>query len=554
MGYEEEYKLPECEEDNVKPKLTSEDINDLMKELYNNELTEENLEEFVEKKLNEEDSDIHKNFKELLERERAKTEENIEKTYTQKKMQMEEELGNVEDQLQKIENEKNEKMEEMEEQKNSYILKNLMNSVSIFYKKIEDFAEKIGKEYNEETLDYMKEKLKESYEQNKDFRKKINKKMGYSSKFKSLFSKESKEKARDDAIKKYLEEEREKTEREYMKKMENLEEMYENEMEKEKRKKEEIEEMKDNLEYEKEEIKNQEKAEKVEELKNEVLKELKNDLEEAGYIKTNEYGEIEETEDLMDVVSKKIFEEVFKEAFGTSYNSSRYGIIGKEYDGTGEIKDDEEIARLHPVKTLLKARMRHPDSKKLEREDMVVKKYRNKSTPYVVLTIDISGSMEGCKLDAAKKTAFAINGALKEVDPNGEISYIVYDRNTMVLDNLKELKRISALGGTDIGYALEKSREVVEKSGKDSGIIYLITDGYPEYSRREPLDPYEYAYEEGEKIGNNEIKLRTVLIDDSPESEDFCKNLTRVSKGKFIVADPQNLAKSLIGDFWREVV
>ncbi len=107
----------------------------------------------------------------------------------------------------------------------------------------------------------------------------------------------------------------------------------------------------------------------------------------------------------------------------------------------------------------------------------------------IILVMDVSGSMEGEKLDRAKEDAIGLAESVLS-DPNNRMALIIFDDESEIKTGLTNnrseminlLNRISADGMTNYNDALEDAETVLENYHREANrdlIILFLTDGYP---------------------------------------------------------------------------
>lgn len=105
------------------------------------------------------------------------------------------------------------------------------------------------------------------------------------------------------------------------------------------------------------------------------------------------------------------------------------------------------------------------------------------------LVLDHSGSMDGRPLETVKKAAIQL---IEKLTPGDRISIVAFDHRAKILvknqivDDLetikKQIKRLSADGGTAIDEGLKLGIEEVAKGKQDTvSQVFLLTDGENEH-------------------------------------------------------------------------
>ena len=157
----------------------------------------------------------------------------------------------------------------------------------------------------------------------------------------------------------------------------------------------------------------------------------------------------------------------------------------------------------------------------------------------LICVIDISGSMDGEKIDLVKESLKIL---VEMMDKNDRLSLILFDNNASILFNLdymndntkkdilKKIESIDARGGTNILSGLEKAVEILKKEKdktKENRVssIILLSDGCDNYSNdielaeslkkltkglnlSFTLNTFGYGYDHDPKIMNKLANIR----------------------------------------------
>ena len=144
----------------------------------------------------------------------------------------------------------------------------------------------------------------------------------------------------------------------------------------------------------------------------------------------------------------------------------------------------------------------------------------------VILTLDVSGSMDGTPLDETKKASNNfINTILKEDANIGIVTYADTSEIATGLSNEKTnlqeiVTNLYANGGTNIEAGLRDARWMLEKNSAQKKIIVLMSDGEPNEGL-EGEDLIAYA----DAIKKEGIRIYTIGFFDSLEDKSYAQYL-----------------------------
>lgn len=143
-------------------------------------------------------------------------------------------------------------------------------------------------------------------------------------------------------------------------------------------------------------------------------------------------------------------------------------------------------------------------------------------TRYTVLAIDLSGSMRGTPLDAAKKSAKKFCAAMMSSEGKNYIAIIFYESSAKIecefTDDLDKINTtidgFSASGGTNMNEALLNAESIIDQlpSSATKNVV-LLSDGLPESGKRSQEGPYSAldhsSYEYGNAVYDTAVALQS---------------------------------------------
>ena len=195
--------------------------------------------------------------------------------------------------------------------------------------------------------------------------------------------------------------------------------------------------------------------------------------------------------------------------------------------------------------------------KKILREDIRINKKDIRSKLYMVLSIDLSGTMaELDKLWYAKETSGAVAlSSLGYKDKVGVVSFSnLADDVVEITDNPYEIMSgvvdldLHENAFTNIGYGIRKAKEMLLRYRKSSAArhIIMISDG--DATAPDP-SPENFAVREAMKAARKGITISTVCINQLSANPDLMHTIARIGKGRMYTIDqPEELASTVLDD------
>ena len=195
--------------------------------------------------------------------------------------------------------------------------------------------------------------------------------------------------------------------------------------------------------------------------------------------------------------------------------------------------------------------------RKLTRDDIRINKKDIRSKLFIVLSIDLSGTMaELDKLWYAKETSGAV--ALSSLGYNDKVGVVSFSN---LADNIVEItdNPYKIMAGvidmelhenafTNVGYGVRKAKEMLMRYRKSYAArhIILISDG--DATAPEPA-PDKFAIREALKAARKGITISTVCINQKTANPDLMQRIARIGKGRMYTIDqPENMISSVIDD------
>lgn len=286
------------------------------------------------------------------------------------------------------------------------------------------------------------------------------------------------------------------------------------------------------------------------EVKDAIVDELKS----AGLLKEGAKG-LMPTMQFMDRFAALVYDE---EAAGGASRAA----TGEYAEGEGHylrepLRSAIEMSRMDIPATLLRARSRHPNVRRLTDDDVVVYREERTGVLHVVLIVDRSGSMEeNGRMDAAKRAALALHHAVKAQNPRNKVDILLMDTSVRKV-SLRDVWETEPRGFTNTGAAIRLARDLAERQGRT--LVYLITDGLPEAYTKEgedvaghPKKAMDYAKAQARELVRERGFAGFVMLLLEPETEMYVKaaeELAREAHGRVVPVDPHELARTLLRQF-----
>jgi len=253
------------------------------------------------------------------------------------------------------------------------------------------------------------------------------------------------------------------------------------------------------------------------------------------------------------IIAKKVLEEAFLrlKRYGVGLHEIResgWGVypshILREYDEYGHTYDMLDIQE-----TLLSTASRDPREMRMERHDFKARIPLHKAKSSNIILIDKSGSMNGNKIRGAIMAALALRQLMETEFKDDILQVIAYDQTPYLL-NPGDLIKLRANGWTDIGKALDLSRELLIREDENRN-IFLITDSEPTVSCYPNQTPEASALRASYMLSLEDISINIIMLDRRPELRALCEEMAILNRNAtaVYVDDPLNLSEFVIKSY-----
>ncbi|MBN1538613.1 MAG: VWA domain-containing protein [Candidatus Thermoplasmatota archaeon] len=264
------------------------------------------------------------------------------------------------------------------------------------------------------------------------------------------------------------------------------------------------------------------------------------------------------TEALVEKFSEFIFAEL------TQRSSVLRDRRGKQISDAGvyekaRMRTVSEEPRMDFLGTMVNARVNHPRDRSIDPFDIIVHREITTSELHCVILVDVSGSMEeNQRLEAAKRSVLALSQAVKRDNPRNKVDIISVSTRAKPV-TLKEVIALEPHGFTNHQEGFALARAILECSRSDRFMLFLITDGLPEAYIDISGKPVAGDLQTSMDMALAEVNALKRIPDLyfemfllEPEDERYisaARRIARAAEGNVIVADPQELAYKVIGEF-----
>ncbi|MBI2183614.1 MAG: hypothetical protein HYU39_01495 [Thaumarchaeota archaeon] len=250
------------------------------------------------------------------------------------------------------------------------------------------------------------------------------------------------------------------------------------------------------------------------------------------------------------VIAKRVLEEAFinLEKFGFGLHEvkeSGHGTypsnILKEYDWFLHAYDLLDVQE-----TMLSTALRDPSEMMLTEDDLKVRLPLHRARSSNIILVDISYSMYGNKFKGGVMAALALRQLLEEEFKEDVLHVVAYNHEATLVPK-GEVLRLRPHGNTDIGRAIDVSRDILVKEEGNKN-VFLITDSEPTASYNRNQSPEANAYRAAIQAGLENIRLNVIMLDPRPGLRVICERMARLNGNALVtyVDNPLNLKEFVI--------
>ncbi|MBD3204552.1 VWA domain-containing protein [Candidatus Woesearchaeota archaeon] len=197
----------------------------------------------------------------------------------------------------------------------------------------------------------------------------------------------------------------------------------------------------------------------------------------------------------------------------------------------------------------LAVRRRH---KRINKKDLKTSLKKSKGRINIVYAIDSSASMNGKKIEMAKKAGIALSyiavnnkdriglvifrtETIEKIPPTDDFEYII-----------QKIGRIRARKETNLTNAVKDSIDIFPETNSTKHLV-LITDAMPTIGK----DPEKETIEAVLAAKNHKITISLVGIGLNKKGTELAKKITEIGKGRlFLVKDIENLDAIVLKDYY----
>jgi Mg-chelatase subunit ChlD len=278
------------------------------------------------------------------------------------------------------------------------------------------------------------------------------------------------------------------------------------------------------------------------------------ELEAGGYVK--KLGDqIEVTGRFLETLASLVYAEESK-----GLSASHESPLGTSVEGEGILEKTPmlsyfEASHMDVVGSLAQARMRHPKTRHILDDDVLVYREKRTSVAHVVVILDRSLSMEeNERMTAAKRAALAIYWATKHKGGENKVDFVLMDTH-VERASLAQCWEAKPQGFTNTGRALEVARSILENARANRKILFLVTDGLPEAVTHEgkdvagrPEEALKYAMAQAQRLKRVKgLDFQIILLEpDDPMFLTAARKIAQEARGRVHEVKPNDLARSLL--------
>ncbi|WP_291909164.1 VWA domain-containing protein [Chitinophaga sp. CB10] len=290
------------------------------------------------------------------------------------------------------------------------------------------------------------------------------------------------------------------------------------------------------------------------------------DLQDKGYLRENEAGEISITSKTEQTIRKSALEEIFgklKKSGAGNHNIRKSG-MGDELNAESRpYQFGDNVDHLDITASIHNAQVNHGiDSFNIDQEDLVIKETDFKTQTSTALMIDISHSMilyGEDRITPAKKVAMALSELITTRYPKDTLDIIVFGNDAWQIE-IKDLPYLQ-VGPyhTNTVAGLELAMDLLRRRRNPNKQIFMITDGKPT-CLKQGKQYYKNSFGLDRKILNRtlnlaaqckklKIPITTFMVATDPWLQQFVQEFTETNNGKAFFSGTDNLGKFLFHDF-----
>ncbi|SHM86584.1 hypothetical protein SAMN05444266_112110 [Chitinophaga jiangningensis] len=291
-----------------------------------------------------------------------------------------------------------------------------------------------------------------------------------------------------------------------------------------------------------------------------------NDLQEKGYLRENEAGEISITSKTEQTIRKSALEEIFGKLkkSGTGNHNIRKSGMGDELNAESRpYQFGDNVDHLDITASIHNAQVNHGiDSFNIDQDDLVIKETDFKTQTSTALMIDISHSMilyGEDRITPAKKVAMALSELITTRYPKDTLDIIVFGNDAWQIE-IKDLPYLQ-VGPyhTNTVAGLELAMDLLRRRRNPNKQIFMITDGKPT-CLKQGKQYYKNSFGLDRKILNRtlnlaaqckklKIPITTFMVATDPWLQQFVQEFTETNNGKAFFSGTDNLGQFLFHDF-----
>ena len=298
----------------------------------------------------------------------------------------------------------------------------------------------------------------------------------------------------------------------------------------------------------------------------EWLRRLQEELEKAGYIRTNEKDRLELTPKGIRKIGEKALRDLFsklREDRLGAHELPRHGILGEKTEEDTKPYEFGDPFNIHLTRTVKNAVFRGETGTpvRLQPEDFEIYRDEKLTQASTVILLDQSRSMAiSGSFEAAKKVALALHTLIKMQYPRDNLYVVGFADYAWELKG-EDLVKATWGGyspGTNMQHALMLSRQLLNKHRIGTRQVIMVTDGEPT-AHLEGGAPYftyppsprtlDQTLREVRRCTQEGIVINVFMLEMAYYLVNFVRQMTKLNRGRAFFTSPDKLGEYVLVDY-----
>ncbi len=296
------------------------------------------------------------------------------------------------------------------------------------------------------------------------------------------------------------------------------------------------------------------------------LKRLQEELEKAGYIRTNDKDRVELTPKGIRKIGEKALKDLFsklREDRLGAHELPKHGILGEKTEEDTKPYEFGDPFNIHLTRTVKNAVFRGGTGTpvRLQPEDFEIYRDEQLTQASTVILLDQSRSMAiSGSFEAAKKVALALHTLIKMQYPRDHLYVVGFADYAWELKG-EDLVKATWGGyspGTNMQHALMLSRQLLNKHRLGTRQVIMVTDGEPT-AHLEGGAPYftyppsprtlDQTLREVRRCTQEGIVINVFMLEMAYYLVNFVRQMTKLNRGRAFFTSPDKLGEYVLVDY-----